>query len=362
MVFSAPPPEPRTEKGYIPTKPKLKHVIPEPPVDPSSKKPKKKGRQSFSSLGEQYGVPPMEIIYFNFPDLRNAPGKRVAEYVNWYLNHNLGCTETTEDGKNYLFSGGEVIWIPVNGESPGEVGDHANLDEIARSLRLEPSEFRKFVDTYLTWVDGVNTVIIGLLAEFGAISAGAGALSGLFGAALVPIGTLLAITRIEDRRHQRIALYAAAYQYTDWVMNPHALISSGPVSRPTLPKQFFQNIAGIVPPPSPSDLRYLQTLAGYWNGGADEMQGKLKQQVLLAHGKVLQESKLEDRSAWTQPKTEVVLKLAIRQQAALNKGNLASGQAVLDMVYKQLTTQQPVFGSRSTLPYPCSALGTGHDK
>jgi hypothetical protein len=103
-----------------------------PPIDPVTKTRKKTGRESFKSLEEEYEVPALEILRYNFPDLVAAPSKKLAAYVNWYLRHNLGCHEATQNGENYLFSGGEVIYVPVC----NVVMDEEKVVAAARERRL----------------------------------------------------------------------------------------------------------------------------------------------------------------------------------------------------------------------------------
>jgi N-acetylmuramoyl-L-alanine amidase len=50
-------------------------------------------------LGEQYGLLPLEIVYFNFKTFD-------PDEVNWYLHHYVRCRKATRDGLNWMFSSG----------------------------------------------------------------------------------------------------------------------------------------------------------------------------------------------------------------------------------------------------------------
>jgi hypothetical protein len=52
---------------------------------------------------------PLWLIQYNF-ETRNA------DEVNWYLAHSKGCKKTTADGRNFVFSGGEVVHVPLTGQ------------------------------------------------------------------------------------------------------------------------------------------------------------------------------------------------------------------------------------------------------
>ena len=70
------------------------------------------GRESWTTIAKQHGVPVQLLIAFNFPGAMED-GRLVPEIVNWYLHHHegFGCPET-RDRKNRRFRGGERIAIP----------------------------------------------------------------------------------------------------------------------------------------------------------------------------------------------------------------------------------------------------------
>jgi hypothetical protein len=62
------------------------------------------------NVAGRFGIDVRYLIWFNFRT--NCP-----EEVNWYLRERVGCTETTADGKNYVFRGADpckgLIHIPI---------------------------------------------------------------------------------------------------------------------------------------------------------------------------------------------------------------------------------------------------------
>ena len=83
------PPQPQKTLPY-----RLKHVYTVKPGD------------SFGSIARQEGVDVWALILFNFQTTN-------PQEVNWYLKNQLNCTRETRDRKNYMFSGGEQIYIPT---------------------------------------------------------------------------------------------------------------------------------------------------------------------------------------------------------------------------------------------------------
>jgi hypothetical protein len=91
------PPTPEKQVPY-----RLKYVYTTKPGD------------SFGSIAQHEGIDAWALILFNFQTTDPAE-------VNWYLKNDLKCTKETRDRKNYIFSGGEQIYIP-EGVSPNYWG------------------------------------------------------------------------------------------------------------------------------------------------------------------------------------------------------------------------------------------------
>jgi hypothetical protein len=86
------PPGPKpNEKNEVPYRIKCKYTV--------------KPGETFATIARQEGVDVWALILFNF---RTTD----AREVNWYLQKYLKCTKETRDRKNYVFSGGEDIYIP----------------------------------------------------------------------------------------------------------------------------------------------------------------------------------------------------------------------------------------------------------
>jgi hypothetical protein len=87
------------------------------------------------AAAKAYGMTVLDICFFNFRTRRPIE-------INWYLKYKIGCTKTTKDGKNYIFSGfeTEAIFIPEYGCPPplNEVSGKQNLsiiDELDRKWK-----------------------------------------------------------------------------------------------------------------------------------------------------------------------------------------------------------------------------------
>lgn len=82
---------------------------PNKPVWPPRKRVKKihavKPGESLESIAKLEGIHPSTLIAFNF---RTVDPRE----VNWYLSQKLHCKQESADRKNYLFSGGEPIYVP----------------------------------------------------------------------------------------------------------------------------------------------------------------------------------------------------------------------------------------------------------
>ena len=90
-----PPQAVRVPRGYVP-----------PNGTPYTVKKENGKVESFASIAQARGLDPWVLIDFNFKT------NKTPTYVNWYLYHHKGCRRVTADGKNYMFSGGETIYLP----------------------------------------------------------------------------------------------------------------------------------------------------------------------------------------------------------------------------------------------------------
>lgn len=74
--------------------------------------------ESWISIAKARGIDdPWDLIDFNFPGVKQLKKERglseAAKVVNWYLKNNVGCTEVTDDCKNYKFEAGLQVYFPV---------------------------------------------------------------------------------------------------------------------------------------------------------------------------------------------------------------------------------------------------------
>ena len=70
-------------------------------------------KENFQTIATEHGVPVTRLIEFNFPGAVQN-GRINPDIVNWYLFHHKRflCRNTTRDGFNYMFGGGEKVAIP----------------------------------------------------------------------------------------------------------------------------------------------------------------------------------------------------------------------------------------------------------
>jgi hypothetical protein len=134
--------------------------------------------ESLLTIAKQYEVPVQRLIEFNFPG-SVKDGRVLPDVVNWYLfNHQrFRCRDTTRDGYNYVFRGGEKVAIPYLGNV--DIGEpvfrsptntkfklkmHANLNvsKIAAgdfSIFQIWDEKAKLCSFYTYWAGGVSKSI-----------------------------------------------------------------------------------------------------------------------------------------------------------------------------------------------------------
>jgi len=70
-----------------------------------------------ASIAKANGLSEAQLTYFNFKTTNPAE-------INWYLQRNVGCTKSTRDGKNYMFSSDDhpgIIYIPKSAVQVGNV-------------------------------------------------------------------------------------------------------------------------------------------------------------------------------------------------------------------------------------------------
>jgi len=68
--------------------------------------------ESFVDICRTFGIKFEDLVEFNFGLKRSEP--HFFEKINWFLKNKLACVRTTADG-NFIFSGGETIYIPPRG-------------------------------------------------------------------------------------------------------------------------------------------------------------------------------------------------------------------------------------------------------
>ena len=68
--------------------------------------------ESFLDICKRFGIKFDDLAQFNFGLKHSEP--HFFEKINWFLKNKLACTRTTADG-NFIFSGGETIYIPPRG-------------------------------------------------------------------------------------------------------------------------------------------------------------------------------------------------------------------------------------------------------
>jgi hypothetical protein len=78
---------------------------------PTSRPYRVKGGDTWETIARANGLGVWDLIEANFKT-------RDPAEVNWYLHHYVGCTQTTADGRNYVFSSAAkpgLIYIPPGG-------------------------------------------------------------------------------------------------------------------------------------------------------------------------------------------------------------------------------------------------------
>ena len=102
--------------------------------------------ESFQDICNRFGIRFEDLMAFNFGLSRDEP--KYFEKINWYLKHKLGCRKTTPQG-NFIFSGGETIYIPPRGQVFDEVSVVGTAKERRVSLRRTTKDER----TGAHWTD-----------------------------------------------------------------------------------------------------------------------------------------------------------------------------------------------------------------
>jgi hypothetical protein len=106
-------------------------------VPPQGHKYKVGNNDSWVSLAATAGIPPWDLIRYNYPGLP-ADLQQAAREVNWYLQEYVGCTTVTPDSRNYVFSStaspGE-IWIPNPIAPVTRTPDQIARDRVLATLR-----------------------------------------------------------------------------------------------------------------------------------------------------------------------------------------------------------------------------------
>ncbi|MGH9663714.1 MAG: LysM peptidoglycan-binding domain-containing protein, partial [Bryobacteraceae bacterium] len=98
------------------------------PVPPGYQPPGTTGRkvksgETLASIAPEYGLTWQQLADLNWKTHK-------PDEINWYLEHNFGCTTVSPDGNNYSFSDDDpgTLWVPApsgpipGGGLPGEAG------------------------------------------------------------------------------------------------------------------------------------------------------------------------------------------------------------------------------------------------
>jgi hypothetical protein len=114
--------------------------------------------ESFLDICQRFGIKFDDLIQFNFGLKRSEP--HYFEKINWYLKNKLGCTKTTAGG-NFIFSGGETIYIPARGykfdpvpvNAPSWLASHTVIEGNASYIPV--ADFIKKIKGCLQMLDGL---------------------------------------------------------------------------------------------------------------------------------------------------------------------------------------------------------------
>lgn len=91
---------------------------------------------------------PLWLIQYNFET------RDFAE-INWYLKYRLGCKKVTADGSNFMFSGGETIYVPI-ATTVGATIEPAAFFGYGIEISGD-NDFRQSVIPVLNWIAASKT-------------------------------------------------------------------------------------------------------------------------------------------------------------------------------------------------------------
>jgi hypothetical protein len=157
----------------MPIKTAPQHRLPPNFVPPGGSPYPVKDGDTWKTVASDNGLDVMKLIYFNYHT--NNP-----DVVNWYLHYNAGCTKTTADGKNYVFSTSKppkhIYLYPrnVSIDDKEVTGDRGGRNSLARILDQHADDFSEGeTDEIVFGIDlfeAVHTLLAAFeLAEFVAV-------------------------------------------------------------------------------------------------------------------------------------------------------------------------------------------------
>jgi hypothetical protein len=91
--------------------------------------------ESWTTLAQSVQMSPWDLIRYNYPGLPPDP-QAAAREVNWYLQEYVGCTQLTQNRRNYEFHTGDTpgkIWLPSAPVPPSP--DEAARKAVLAALR-----------------------------------------------------------------------------------------------------------------------------------------------------------------------------------------------------------------------------------
>jgi hypothetical protein len=97
--------------------------------------------ESFATIATKLKIDPWDLIHFNF-------GTYKLEEVNWYLKHHLHCDKQTHDGKNFMFRGGETIYLPPSDTCPTPTENYPYSEATFDMVRRIAPLVRKYSKQY----------------------------------------------------------------------------------------------------------------------------------------------------------------------------------------------------------------------
>jgi hypothetical protein len=294
-----------------------------------------------------------KLISFNFKT--TSPSD-----VNFILKTNFNA-KLAYDGINYMFRGKEVIYLPPDADN-GEF----DLDKVAGDLELEVDDLLRFLNNYSSVNDGIGG-LLGIITEFAGMDA-LGALNTVAGG-LLGMGLFYAWwLRLNEQDEIAISLYAACYQYADWVAKDNASFGRNTVESPEFPEIWVQvNFLGV-----PSNQRVpeskqwkMDQLRQAWERGAEQMRLNLHNSLRQGHHDLCARLRQRGVAKKDQPSFDAfegIAKLFVLKQynALKYSTEQTRGLAVALTFYRRLKDQVEKRSNltiyRTFIPYPSTEL------